>query len=128
MANEKTAETAGQSGADSKSQVDAGYRRLDDRRWSERETSGPVGRPRGYYKAEEKWAKDKSSEYYAGFQNRVGWPLVKAAALLIIGGSVTALTASWQWALLACVFVTLAYQRVVALVLPNTIAMPSMDQ
>lgn len=53
---------------------------------------------------------------------------MKAAALLVIGGSVTALTSSWQWALFACVFVTLAYQRVVAFVLPNTIAMPSMDQ
>ena len=124
MASEKTTETAGQSGA-SKSQQSS---QEPYRRWSERETSGPVGRPRGYYKTEEKWAKDQSTEYYAGFQNRVGWPLLKVAALLVIGGSVTALTSSWQWALFACVAVTLAYQRVVALVLPNTIAMPSMDQ
>ena len=67
MANEKTTETAGLAGGAPESRDKLGESMHAYRRWSERETSGPVGRPRGYYKAEEKWAKDQSSEYYAGF-------------------------------------------------------------
>ena len=55
------------------------------------------------------------------------WPLVKIASLIVLALIVNGLTASWTWAFFACIFVTGSYQRVVAMIVPDTIVMPVMD-
>ena len=39
------------------------------------------GKPRGFYKEDLSWSKDKDADYFSGNFNRFVWPVLKAAVL-----------------------------------------------
>mmetsp|Transcript_37881 Transcript_37881/g.57958 ORF Transcript_37881/g.57958 Transcript_37881/m.57958 type:complete len:182 (-) Transcript_37881:1124-1669(-) len=90
----------------------------------------PPQKPRGFYTDKEykKWSKDTTTEYFQGAANRLYWPLAKSAVGLILFLAVYAASGCWWLALGILMTATLSYQRIVAMMVPNTIAMPAMDQ
>ena len=83
-------------------------------------------RPRGYFKYKDNWeSTDTSYDYFPGFMNKVGWPLIKSLVLIVVFGlSIT--QTSLIIASINCLVLTAFYQDVLAL-FTGRIRMPSMD-
>jgi hypothetical protein len=73
------------------------------------------------------WSKDDRQTYYTGFEMKVVWPLVRLAALISIFGVVHVLAEqSLSMSIGICLFITLTYQHVIALIMGYTV-IPGMD-
>lgn len=84
-------------------------------------------KPRGYYKVEDNWkSNDDSQEYLPGFMNKTGWPLIKAAILVLIFTALRSVDICTTYSVLVCIGVTATYKDLVAK-LTGKIRMSSMD-
>jgi len=84
-------------------------------------------RPKGFYLIDKSWSRDKSFAYYQGFKLKVMWPVVKSVLIV----SLYFLLANWLEPLasgLVSFLSIVLYPRIIALVVPNTVAVPAMDQ
>lgn len=84
---------------------------------------------RGYYedKSYLKWSKDKTDEYFGSTEEKYLWPFAKLMMIATVFAVVQGLSGSLSMTLGLCLFVIIAHQHVIALVVPNTIVMPAMD-
>ena len=86
-------------------------------------------RPRGYYTIKYPWSKDTTTGYFAGFGMKIGWPLVKTILISLIYYAIrNHIGLSTVYTILICLVITGFYQNVVAMIVPNTIRMPPLDQ
>ena len=83
-------------------------------------------KPRGFYEEIPKWTKDKSVAYYQGATLKIVWPVIKVIFLVAIF-IISRQFLSQLLSVLVCLIVILGYQDIVALLVPNTIRMPAMD-
>jgi len=89
-----------------------------------------TNRPRGFYKDTSylKWSKDETIEYFGTPMLRYGWPLIKILVLVATYYWCKLYVGCWHLGVTLCVVMLLSYQYVIALIFPNTIVMPVMDQ
>lgn len=91
--------------------------------------SVPAMKPRGFFKNEYLWTNDTATEYYEGARLKIYWPLFKLCIVLCILFSLyTMMGLGIYQSLLICLMVTSFYQDIVAMIVPNTIRIPPMDQ
>ena len=84
-------------------------------------------KPRGYFKVSENWqSSDSGEDYFPGWMNKVGWPLIKTALLCVIFLSCVWFDFSLKLSTLLCILITSLYKDVLAL-LTGKIRMSSMD-
>lgn len=83
---------------------------------------------RGFYRVAENWKSDDDGEdYFPGFMNKTGWPMIKIATIIIIFYVATSLVGFGNWSsIVICMLITAFYQDVIA-VLTGRIRVPAMD-
>lgn len=86
-------------------------------------------KPRGFYtdKSYLKWSKDQETGYFNTPQMLYWWPLAKVAVLVVVFAFCKYVVGCWHLGVLVCIPLTMFYQHLVALLIPNTIVMPVMD-
>lgn len=87
-----------------------------------------ASKPRGFFKdlSAQKWSKDTSLGYYDSFQLKYVYPLIKLVMLVAFYSWIRSWSC-WHFATICSVTLVFSYQRIVAMIVPNTIAIPSMD-
>ena len=85
-------------------------------------------KPFGFYTEKPDWTKDKEVAYFSGFELQVFWPVLKISILAVIMTTLSLLGVSVYIGILTCVMITMFYQDVVCLILPNTHKVGPMDQ
>ena len=74
--------------------------------------------PRGFFKMDESWSKDKTTAYYQGARQKVLWPLLKSIVIAAIWHGLYSSTGYPKWLVtVICLIIVGTYQHVVAAVM-----------